>query len=468
MSQIKVRIVDKKTLELLEDGKKGDQILLDEIESLDLSFIDSMINNTLQARLEEIKKKTKQESYDLAKLEVTNELNEKISELNNEITSLKKDLSSQKDLLLAESMTKQQDIVNEKEKEIAELESEKKLLQQQIILLEENEENKVKTKVQELSEPLKKNIAELSKSILLKDEEIKHLKDTTDLRIDKAISEQKNKNSEAISSLENELAMLKNDRASLNIKKLGEELERWCNNEFQSYQNAGFENTTWSKDNEAVAGLDSTKTKADFIFRVYSGPELTPAEELTSVCLEMKTETLVSANHKKNSDHYAKLDSDRKKKGCFYALLVSELEWDPQNDVPLVKVREYENMYRVRPAYFISFLSLVYALSKKYKELIKERAREAIRFKDSDDILSSFDNFKNDLLDKQISHIEKRANEILKQSDNIDKANNKLKEEARKIVDTDLQQLKNKIQKFSINQVVKKIEKLEDSSDEGE
>ena len=65
-----------------------------------------------------------------------------------------------------------------------------------------------------------------------------------------------------------------------------------------------------------------------------------------------------------------KLDKDRIKKGCEYALLVSELEWNSDNDVPIKKVPEYEKMYVVRPQYFITFLSIVYSFGMKYKDLL--------------------------------------------------------------------------------------------------
>lgn len=456
MRQIKVKIVDKKTLELLEDGLKGDQISLNEIESCDLSLINNMIDDTFNERVEEIKEKAKTDSYKLARLEVTKEFNDKLSKLEKDKSTLETELKSQEKVLQAKYQKEQQDKIDD-------LKSQRDTLEERLKNLKDNEKDRVKNMVLESSKELSDEIARLKSEIqsMGKAEETKR-----ELEVLKAVNEQKEKDKEDIASLTNELAMLKSERASLNIKKLGESLEIWCDNEFKSYQLSGFEDTTWSKDNDAIADLDSTKTKADFIFKVYSGSD--HSTELTSVCLEMKSETLVSANHKKNSDHYAKLDRDRKKKGCVYALLVSELEWDPQNDVPIVRVPEYENMYRVRPAYFISFLSLVYALSKKYQELITEKAKEAIRFKDSDSILADFESFKNDLLDKQLARLEKRVTEILKQSEIITKASDKIKVEANSIIDTDLQQIKNKIDKFSIKRLTKKINNLEEKSDEGE
>ena len=95
----------------------------------------------------------------------------------------------------------------------------------------------------------------------------------------------------------------------------------------------------------------------DYIFKVYASSSHKENELLTSVACEMKNESPNSTNKKKNSDHFLKLDKDRKKKGCEYALLISELEWDQANDVPIRKVVGYEKMYVVRPQYFITFLS---------------------------------------------------------------------------------------------------------------
>ena len=95
----------------------------------------------------------------------------------------------------------------------------------------------------------------------------------------------------------------------------------------------------------------------------------------------MKNENPESKTKKKNADYYKKLDSDRTKKNCEYALLVSELEMDKFNDAPIVKVTDYPKMYMVRPPYFIAFLSIIESLGKKYKDLLEKVNKEIAKMK---------------------------------------------------------------------------------------
>ena len=50
--------------------------------------------------------------------------------------------------------------------------------------------------------------------------------------------------------------------------------------------------------------------------------------EIVSIMFEMKNEGDETATKKKNEDFFAKLDKDRRDKGCEYAVLVSLLESD--------------------------------------------------------------------------------------------------------------------------------------------
>ena len=243
---------------------------------------------------------------------------------------------------------------------------------------------------------------------------------------------------------------------------MGEQLESWCNMEYENYAQCGFEMCTWYKDNDAIIDeLDSKKTKADYIFKVYASSSHNENELLTSVACEMKNESPNSTNKKKNSDHFLKLDKDRKKKGCEYALLISELEWDQANDVPIRKVVGYEKMYVVRPQYFITFLSIVTALSLKFKDLIIDEIKEKEAFKDSSEIKAEFEKFKNDLLDKPLVKLEKELSSIIDNANNIKKYTDKIIDSATSLISKTLKDIENRINNFKIDKLCKKISKLE-------
>jgi hypothetical protein len=109
---------------------------------------------------------------------------------------------------------------------------------------------------------------------------------------------------------------------------------------------------TFEKDNDASSG-----TKGDFIYREFDDENV----EFISIMFEMKNEQDETATKKKNEDFFKKLDEDRTKKGCEYAVLVALLESD--NDLyngGIVDVSyRYPKMYVVRPQFFIPIITLL-------------------------------------------------------------------------------------------------------------
>src|SRR5690554_7837099 len=129
------------------------------------------------------------------------------------------------------------------------------------------------------------------------------------------------KHKDELRTLEDELANLRRERSSLTVKRIGEDLETWCDNEFNNQALAGFNNVTWQKDNDVIKG-----TKADFIYKVYASEEKLENELLTSVILEMKSEDPLAPNKQPIDRMLKKLDNDRNNKEIEYAILVSEIE----------------------------------------------------------------------------------------------------------------------------------------------
>ncbi|WP_138945655.1 DUF2130 domain-containing protein [Plantibacter sp. M259] len=144
---------------------------------------------------------------------------------------------------------------------------------------------------------------------------------------------------------------LKDMKAKLSVKLLGETLEQHCDTEFNRMRSLAFPNAEFGKDNDA-----STGTKGDYVFRDFSDDGV----EYVSVMFEMKNEADASATRKKNSDFFAKLDKDRNDKGCEYAVLVSMLEEDSDLYTGITDVsHHYPKMFVVRPQFFLAIVALL-------------------------------------------------------------------------------------------------------------
>ncbi len=175
---------------------------------------------------------------------------------------------------------------------------------------------------------------------------------------------------------EREIQDLHEMRSKLSVKLLGESLEQHCEVAFNQMRATAFRNSEFGKDNEAVEG-----TKGDYIFRERTDT----GAELISIMFEMKTESEVSqsTSKKTNESHLKKLDEDRRKKGCEYAVLVSTLEADSElYNQGIVDVSHlYPKMFVIRPQFFIPLISLLRnaALdSAKYKDELELQRRQEI------------------------------------------------------------------------------------------
>lgn len=456
-----VTIIDENTLRLEVDASKGDEIDLLSLKEFDTSSLRRIIEEGKDAEYQRQLNK----EIDKFKLELNNALLEQSNKLNNSYEAKIKEkeqqlfkLQIEKEEILKSIEEKSSLIANEEVRKYIDklnnVENEK-LRQEQNHLIEimklQNEINNLKSTLDG-----QKQSFENTKTLDLKTQE-QFYKDT--------IAQMELKYTTTLLEKDNEILRVMNDRTSLNVKKIGEDLEKWCNNEFISHSNSGFLTSTWTKDNEAIREGGETKgTKADYVFKVYDTESYDTL--ITSVVCEMKSEDVVSNNKKKNSSHYAKLESDRIKKGCEYALLISELEWDQANDIPVQRIKEYDNMYMVRPQYFITFLSVIESLSKKYKELILKNKIEEIKFENSLKIIEKFDAFKQDLLEKSLAKIVKSVDEINKQAKAVNKAAEAILEQTAKIIDSHIEAMKNKIEKFDINKITKSIDKIESNMNE--
>lgn len=241
---------------------------------------------------------------------------------------------------------------------------------------------------------------------------------------------------ELIKYKDEEIARVKEMKARLSTKMVGESLERHCETEFNKIRATAFPHAYFEKDNDVVDG-----TKGDFVFR-----ETDPAtgEEVVSIMFEMKNENDETRTKHKNEDFFAKLDSDRKKKGCEYAVLCTMLE--PENELyneGIVDVSyRYEKMYVIRPQFFIPIISILRnaALSAlQYKTELAEVRNQNI---DITNFENSMEDFKTkfarnydlasrkfqtaiDEIDKTIDHLQKTKEALLSSERNLRLANDK-------------------------------------------
>lgn len=483
MNQIKVKVIDKDTLELMEDAKAGDYIKLTDVISVDTTSINALIakekENVIAHRIEEAKRnlttelesKEKDKIHDLEKSykEELLKLQNEIINLNNEYDKLKNSL----DLKIANAKselerTKLQEISTLKsvhKDELVKKDTTIQDLQNKITTLNTTKETEIKNAKLELEREkevqinsLNSNIQSLKQQLISKDNE----KEIALFKLKEEKDEEYRTLEKSKEEIEQKFQNLSLQKSSLNVKKLGEELERYCDEEYRTASMAGFENCEWYKDNTAIKNEDDIKgTKADFIFKVYSSSEFNESNLLASVCLEMKNESNVSSNKKKNSDHYKKLDEDRNKKGCEYALLVSELEWDTINDSPIKKVPGYEKMYIVRPQYMIVFLSFVYSLANKFKDLLNTTNKEKLELKTSLDLVAEFEKIKETYLDKPLETLNKSIEQIRANNNQIISYANKNEVELKKIIEERINTMREKIERFNIKKLANKLNKLE-------
>ena len=158
------------------------------------------------------------------------------------------------------------------------------------------------------------------------------------------------------------LERMKDMKAKLSVKLIGENLEQHCQNEFNGIRASQFPFAYFEKDNQAVEG-----TKGDYIYRDYDS---LGGAEVISIMFEMKDEQDGSTNKRTVESHLKKLDEDRKKKGCEYAVLVTLLEAGNElyNRGIVNLSYKYEKMYVIRPQFFLPLISLLKDASLKAVE----------------------------------------------------------------------------------------------------
>lgn len=221
------------------------------------------------------------------------------------------------------------------------------------------------------------------------------------------------------------IAQYKDFKARLSTKGIGESLEVYCNNQFETLVRPYLPSAVFGKDNAVVEG-----TKGDFVFRDY-----VDGTESVSIMFEMKNEAEETQDKKKNVAHFKKLDADRKKKNCEYAVLVSLLELD--NDLynnGIYSVPDYEKMYVVRPQQFLTIISLLVQMGRNTVQVKKELADAKNREIDVTHFEEKLDSFKSKF-GKHVKDAAGRYNDALEDIDKAIKQLQTMKENLRLWVD---------------------------------
>lgn len=235
---------------------------------------------------------------------------------------------------------------------------------------------------------------------------------------------------ELIADREREILRIQDMKAQLSTKMLGESLEQHCEIEFNRLRPTAFPHSYFEKDNEVIEG-----TKGDFVFRDFDEE----GNEIISIMFEMKNEADDSVNRKTNESHFKKLDADRKKKNCEYAVLVSLLE--PENELYNAGITDvsyrFEKMYVIRPQFFIPIITLLRnaALSslqyRKELALVRQQNIDVTNFEDQ---LADFkDKFGRNYriasqkFQKAIEEIDKSIDHLQKIKDNLIGSENQLR-----------------------------------------
>ena len=245
---------------------------------------------------------------ELAEQSIASEKDKQISNLQNQIENHAKEI----EIATKDALAEAREELFAKEKQVERLKNEKEAVETNTELLVTKATSELEKDILGLKGKL--DMAETQKEL-----EIKQLEQTN-------LVEMKAKE-EIIRFKEDEIERVKDMKMKMSVKDIGEKLEQWCENQFNLVRATAFPHAYFEKDNESVKDEENGKaTKGDYMFRDSDAN----GTEYISIMFEMK-DKMEGTKGQTNESHLAKLDKDRKKKKCEYAVLVSMLE--PENEL---------------------------------------------------------------------------------------------------------------------------------------
>ncbi|MBG9993434.1 DUF2130 domain-containing protein [Pseudoalteromonas sp. NZS127_1] len=409
---------------------------------------DDDFDQQLHNRLE-LAEKEKLNAVQLAKSEISNEMQKAATAKDSKIQELKSLLETgevSKKLAVTEALSnvqKERDaLANELEQAkrdkqtSSELASAKLTNELQVTTATKNKEiQELKTKLDNIQ--LEQKVA-ISGAVNLVEKERDELKSSLKhAELEKQIAEKslKDKYETQIKDRDDAIERLRDMKARMSTKMVGETLEQHCDTEFNRIRSTAFPRAYFEKDNDARGG-----SKGDYIFRDTDEA----GTEIVSIMFEMKNEMDTTVTKKRNEDFLKELDKDRIEKGCEYAVLVSLLE--PESELynsGIVDVfHRYPKMYIVRPQFFLPIITLLRNASMKSLEYKTELALVKAQSVDITNFENDLDSFKTafaknydlasrkfqtaiDEIDKSIDHLKKTKDALMSTDRNLRLANDK-------------------------------------------
>lgn len=402
----------------------------------------------LHERLE-LAERDKRNAVELAEAKLAGELQKAVVAKDTEIQALKARLDSgavAQKLAVTEALgavEKERDALANKlahaqqENEAAAKLAEAKLLGelQKSAATKDAEIQELKAKLDSISLSQKLSITEALTSVEKERDELKSRLERAALEKQLAEKSLKDKYETQIKDRDDAIERLRDMKARLSTKMVGETLEQHCETEFNRIRATAFPRAYFEKDNDGRTG-----SKGDYIFR-----DLDEAgTEIVSIMFEMKNENDLTATKSRNEDFLKELDKDRNEKGCEYAVLVSMLEPDSElYNTGIVDVfHRYPKMYVIRPQFFIPIITLLRNAamnSLKYKSelaLVKAQNIDITNFENELETFKSAFAKNYDLasrrfqtaideIDKSIDHLQKTKEALLGTDRNLRLANDK-------------------------------------------
>jgi hypothetical protein len=409
---------------------------------------DSEFDQQLHDRLE-LAEQDKRNAVELATTRVAGELQQAAAVKDSEIQELKARLDAEevaRKLAVAEALgkvEKERDaLANEleqarRDKQAASDLGEARLVNglQKAAATKDAEIQELKAKLDAIALAQKLAITEAVGSVEKERDELKNSLSRAELEKQLAEKSLKDKYETQIRDRDDAIERLRDMKARLSTKMVGETLEQHCETEFNRIRATAFPRAYFEKDNDARTG-----SKGDYIFR--DADEA--GTEIVSIMFEMKNENDRTATKNRNEDFLKELDKDRTEKGCEYAVLVSLLE--PESELyntGIVDVfHRFPKMYVVRPQFFLPIITLLRNAamnSLKYKSelaLVKSQNIDITNFESGlEEFKSAF--AKNydlasrrfqtaiDEIDKSIDHLQKTKDALLGTDRNLRLANDK-------------------------------------------
>lgn len=293
----------------------------------------------------------------------------------------------------------------------------------------------LKSQLREKETSIKSTVMEAVNLVEKERDQLKAKLESASLEKQNAENALRDKYKTQIRDRDDAIERLKDMKAKLSTKMVGESLEQHCEIEFNKLRSTAFPKAYFAKDNDASSG-----SKGDYVFKDFDES----GTEIVSIMFEMKNENETTATKSKNEDFLKELDKDRNQKGCEFAVLVSLLEQDNElYNTGIVDVfHRYPKMYVIRPQFFIPMITLLRNASMKSLDFKREIALIREQNLDITNFESELDKFKSafgknyDLasrkfdtaikeIDKSIDHLQKTKDALISTDRNLRLANDK-------------------------------------------